>query len=48
MTVTSKLHAQVERSKKEKREEKAASSGGAGRDPGRPVAMMFITIIAGD
>ena len=34
VTVTSGLHAQAERTKKQKREEKAASSGGAGRDPG--------------
>ena len=33
VTVTSKLHAHAERAKKEKREEKAASIGGAGRDP---------------
>ena len=33
VTVTSKRHAQAERAKKEKREEKAAVIGGAGRDP---------------
>ena len=35
MTVTSseELHAQAERAKKQKREEKAASSGGAEKDP---------------
>ena len=35
MTVTSKRHAQAERTKKQIREEKAASIGGAVRDPRR-------------
>ena len=34
VTVTSKRHAQTARAKKEKREEKSASNGGAVRDPG--------------
>ena len=33
VTVTSELHAQAERTKKQKREEKVASSGGADTDP---------------
>ena len=35
VTVTSELHAQAERTKKQKREEKAASKGGSdkGREP---------------
>ena len=32
VTVTSELHAQAERTKKQKREEKAASSGGSDKD----------------
>ena len=32
-TVTSELHAQAERTKKQKREEKATSSGGSDKDP---------------
>ena len=34
VTVTSKRHAQAERAKRQKREEKAPSVGGAARDPG--------------
>ena len=33
VTVTSEIHAQAERTKKLKREEKAASSGGSDKDP---------------
>ena len=33
VTVTSELHAEAERTKKPKREDKAVSSGGADKDP---------------
>ena len=39
MTVTSKLHAQAERTKKQKREDKAASSGGSDKDPNRKMVL---------
>ena len=42
VTVTSELHAQAERTKKQKREDKAASSGGSDKDPEPGHRMMVL------
>ena len=45
VTVTSKRHTQAARAKRYKRKEKAASIGGAVRDPGPPYLSTVLTVL---